>query len=288
MDELQARTSARAFLAGLGSEPTVDVDAYAKAVNARIRYEALDSGESGYTVPKGAGFVITVNNNESTERQRFTVCHELAHIVLRLPTLHGEIPSWSYAKRDLNEVWCDIFASELLMPYQQFTEMIPEGEPSFEIIDKLAQRFGASFPATASRYASLVGFPCAYVTMERGVVRYAGPNVALRRRGIRMSMKCPIPSGSVAEGLRRSGESSSAIEQVAQDIWLENCDAGYDLWELSRHYQKHDQTISLLWCTEEELPKGELDRFNRRVDEDDGGLEDLNGVLTWEKHGRRR
>ncbi len=287
MDELQARTSARAFLAALGWVLTADVDAYAQAINARIRYEALDPGESGYTVAKGTGFVITVNSNESRERQRFTVCHELAHIILRLPTIHGEIPSWSYAKRDLNEVWCDIFASELLMPYKQFAEKIPEGEPSFEIIEKLAQLFGASFPATASRYASLVGFPCAYVTMEGGIVRYAGPNAALRRRGIRMSMKCPIPSGSVAERLRRSGESSSAIEQVAQDNWLENCDVGSDLWELSRHYRKRDQTISLLWCTEEELPKGELDRWNRRVDEDDG-LEEFNGVLTWEKHGPRR
>lgn len=166
--------------------------------------------------------------------------------------------------------------------------MIPEGDPSIEVIHDLAQRFGASFPATASRYAVLGAFPCAFVTMERGVVRYAGPNAALRRRGIRMPMNCPIPAGSVAERLRRSDESSSAVEEVAQDIWLENCDAGYDLWELSRHFQTYDQTISLLWCTEEELPKGEVDRFNRRVGDDDGGLEDLNGVLTWEKHGSRR
>jgi Zn-dependent peptidase ImmA (M78 family) len=288
VDELQARTSARAFLARLSPVLTVDVAAYAKAVNARIRYEALERGESGYTVPKAAGFVITVNSEESPERQRFTVCHEIAHILLRLPMLHGEVPSWSYTKRDLNEVWCDIFASELLMPSQQFSALIPKGEPSIGIIDDLAQRFGASFPATASRYATLAAFPCAYVTMENGVVRYAGPNAALRRRGIRMSMKCPIPGGSVAERLRRVGESSSAVEEVAQDIWLENCDAGYDLWELSRHFQKYDQTISLLWCTEEELPKGEVDRFNRRVGDDDGGLEDLDGVLTWEKHGRRR
>lgn len=288
MDELHVRTGARAFLANLGPLSAVDIIAYANAINARIRYETLDAGESGFTVPKGDGFVITVNENESVERQRFTVCHEIAHVVLGLPTLHVEIPSWSYAKRDLNEVWCDIFASELLMPYRQFQALIPGDEPSWEIIDRLARHFAASFPATASRYASLVGFPCAYVTMERGVVRYAGPNAALRRGGIRMSMKCPIPPGSVADTLRRSGTSSSAVEQIAQDIWLENCGTGFDLWELSRHYQSYDQTISLLWCTDEELPKRELDRFNRRIDEDHGGLEGLDGVLTWEKHGRRR
>ncbi len=174
------------------------------------------------------------------------------------------------------------------MPYQHFQEQIPRGEPSIEIIETLSEGFGASFPATASRYASLVDFPCAYVTMDRGWVRYAGPNATLRRCGIRMPMKCPVPPGSVAERLRRAVESLIATEQVAQEVWLENCETGYDLWELSRHYGKHDQTVSLLWCSEEELPKGEVDRFNRRVGEDHGGLEELTGVLKWEKRHRRR
>jgi len=288
VDELEARQRARTFVAGLRGLVGADVEAYVRAANARIRYETLDPGESGYTMPKGTGFVITVNSNESLERQRFTTCHEIAHIILGLPSAHGELPSWSFAKRDLNEVWCDIFASELLMPYQQFQQRIPEGDPSEEVIETLAQAFGASFPATASRYASLVPFPCAYVTMDRDVVRYAGPNAALRRKGIRMAMKYPIPSGSVAKRLRAAGAPAADIDQVAQDVWLENCDGGYDLWELSRYYRKHDQTISLLWCSEEELPRGEVDRFNQRLDDNDGGLDELTGVLTWDKHGRRR
>lgn len=166
--------------------------------------------------------------------------------------------------------------------------MLRRDRPSDQVIGSLAEVFGASFPATASRYASLVSFPCAYVTMDREVVRYAGPNAAFRRKGIRIAIKCPIPPGSLAKRLRTGRQSATAIEQVAQDIWLDNCDAGYDLWELSRHYEKFDQTISLLWCSEEELPRGEVDRFNRRVDDEDGGLEELTGVLRWDKHGPRR
>src|ERR1051325_6887290 len=289
MDELQARSRARSFLAELGRILTADVEVYARAVNARIRYETLEAGESGFTIPKGVGYVITVNGSESPERQRFTICHELAHIILGVPSSHGELPPWSYAKRDPNEIWCDVFASELLMPYELFEPKIPGGDPSVEVIEGLAKAFGASFPATASRYASLVKFPCAYVIMEKGVVRYAAPNTPMRRRGIRIPMKCPIPPGSIALRLRQAGDSSTTIDQVAQDIWLENCDAGYDLWELSRHFAKFDQTVSVLWCTEDELPSGEVDRFNRRIDDDDnGGLEELSGVLTWDKHGPRR
>jgi hypothetical protein len=288
MDELEARSRARSFLAGFGRLLTVDVDAYAQAAKARIRYEVLEEGEAAFTVPKGNGFVITINSSESRERQRFTICHEVAHIVLGLPSAHREVPSWSYAKRDPNETWCDIFASELLMPYELFQQQIPDGDPSIEVIEALAAHFSASFPATASRYASLVKFPCAYVIMDRGVVRYASPNAFLRRRGIRMPMKCPIPEGSIAMRLRQAGESSSAVGQVAQDVWLENSEDGCELWELSRHYAKYEQTLSVLWCTEEELPSGEVDRFSRRVGDDDDGLEELTGVLSWEKHGPRR
>src|SRR5258706_6839797 len=276
MNELDARHRARTFVAGVCLPMGIpDMQAYAKAAKARIRFEALDGGESGYSLQTPTGFAITANSNESQERQRFTICHEIAHIVLELPSKHEELPSWSYAKRDLNEVWCDIFASELLMPHEYFLKRIPGDEPSVEVIDALSEEFGASFPATASRYASLVVFPCAYVTMERDFVRYAAPNGALRRKGITIPMKCAIPAGSVAQRLRKARERATYTEQVAQDVWFQNCEAGSDLWELARHYGKFDQTISLLWCTEDELPQGEVDRFNKRIYNEDGGLEEL-------------
>ena len=83
-------------------------------------------------------------------------------------------------------------------------------------------------------------------------------------------------------------KSVAYLDQVAQDIWFENCGDGYDLWELSRHYAKFDQTISILWCTEDELPVGEVDRFNRRADDEDDGGEELTGELSWGKRTRKR
>lgn len=282
------RYTGRKFVADtLSATGLPDLEAYARAVDAKVRSEPLPRGEAGYTLLKGSVYIITVNSNDSPERQRFTVCHEIAHIVLKLPTKH-DVPSWAYAKRHLNEVWCDIFACELLMPYEEFRKRIPEGDPTLDAIENLGRQFGASFPAAASRYASLAPFPCAYATMDRGIVRFAEPNAALRRKGLRCMMKCPIPPGSVAARLRDAGHSASETDQVAQDLWLENCEQGSEIWELSRHYSEFDWTVSLLWCGEDELPRGELDRFNRRVDEGDGGLEELTGEITWEKHGPRR
>lgn len=130
---------------------------------------------SGYTITKPNGkHVITVNSLETEERQRFTICHEIAHIVLDLESSHKEVPSWSYAKRHPNEIACDTFAAELLMPYQQWLSLVPKEEPSLELIQRMADLFGTSFPAAASRFACLSDMPCAFPSGAPSAARNCG------------------------------------------------------------------------------------------------------------------
>lgn len=289
MDEADVQQRARAFVAGVDtSNIHQDLTPYVRAANARVVTEELDEGESGYTITKPNGkHVVTVNSLESIERQRFTICHEVAHIILGLPSSHTEVPSWSYAKRDPNEVNCDTFAAELLMPYSLWLQRVPKVEPSVAVIEFMAGEFQTSFPATASRYATLASCPCAFVTMERGLVRYAARSTSLRRAGVWISPRSPIPPGSVAHRLRRGGTSAAETQEVAQDIWFENWDKGLDLWEFARHYRKTDTTVSLLWFSEEDLPEVEVTRFGHRVVDDDG-LAELTGELPWPSGKRRR
>ncbi len=289
MNEADIQQKARAFVAGVDtSDIQNDLGPYAKAANAKIVTEVLGEGESGYTITKPSGkHIITVNSLEPLERQRFTICHEVAHIVLELPSSHTEVPSWSYAKRDINEVMCDTFAAELLMPYVAWRAKVPKDEPSIEVLEYLAAVFRTSFPATASRYATLADRPCAYVTMERGQVRYAARSTLLRQAGAWIPPKSPIPSGSVAYRIRETGASNLETEEVAQDIWFENWEKGLDLWELARHYARTDTTVSLLWFDEDDLPEVEVNRFGVRVAQDEG-LTELTGELAWPSGKKRR
>jgi Zn-dependent peptidase ImmA (M78 family) len=168
MDEVEVQQRARSFVANIDvSNIRDDLTPYLTAVNAKVVKEELGVGESGYTLTKPNGkHIITVNSLESEERQRFTVCHEVAHIALNLPSSHAEVPSWSFAKRHPNEIVCDTFAAELLMPYQQWLSAVPRGEPSADIIEYMATVFRTSFPAASSRFAYLTDLPCAFVTME--------------------------------------------------------------------------------------------------------------------------
>ena len=289
MVEADIQQKARAFVASVDtSNIQNDLSVYVQKANAKLNKEELGSGESGFTVTRSNGqHIITVNSLEIEQRQRFTVCHEIAHIVLGLPSQHDELPSWSYAKRDINEVMCDTFAAELLMPYRMFKDKIPKDEPSVEVIEFLAAEFRTSFPAAASRYATLVDIPCAFVTMEGGYVRYAARSTTLRNARAWISPKSAIPSGSVAHRLRSEGKNLIETNEVAQDVWFEDWGKGLDLWEMSRHYQRFDTTLSLLWLSEEDLPEVEVDRFGTRVI-DDGGLTELTGELPWPGKSKRR
>lgn len=289
MDEVSVQLRAREFVAGVDiSNIEEDLSAYVQAANAKLRKEALGEGESGFTITKPNGqHVITVNSLETEERQRFTLCHEIAHIILGLPSSHEEVPSGAYAKRDLNEVWCDTFAAELLMPYQIWKERVPDGEPSLAVIERMAMEFQTSFPAAASRYATLADIPCAYVTMDAGVVRYAARSTSLRQARAWIPPRTPIPAGSVAHRLRVAGLSSIESAEIPQDIWFQDWDKGLDLWELARHYHKSDTTVSLLWFSEEDLPEIQVGRFGARAG-DDGGLKELTGELPWPGKRKRK
>jgi Zn-dependent peptidase ImmA (M78 family) len=289
MEDVEVQDRARAFIAPLDlRDIRNNLSVYLRAANAILRKEELANGESGTTLTRPDGkHVITVNERESEERQRFTICHEIAHVILGLGSSHEGVPSWSYAKRHPNEIACDWFAAELLMPYKQWLAAVPKGEPSLSVIDHMAGEFRCSYPAAASRYASLATMPCAFVTMERATVRYAARSTALRRARAWIPPRTPIPQGSVAHRLHAAGESQIDTATVAQDIWFQDWESGLDMKEMSRHYRSSDTTTSLLWFEEGDLPEREVDRFGRRVEEDEG-LTELTGELPWPgKRGRR-
>lgn len=289
MDELEVQQRARQFMARLDLRHIRDeLGAYVKAANAVLLKEEMGEGESGATFTRPNGkHVITINSRESLERQRFTICHEVGHIVLGLPSSHENVPAWSYAKRDANERACDGFAAELLMPYEQWLQSMPKDEPSLALVERMAREFRCSFPAAASRYAMLAPFPSAFVTMEGGAVRYAVRSTALRRVKAWISSRASIPTGSVAHRLRSAGISGTDTRTVDQDIWFDDWDSGLDMTEMSRHYRSSDTTTSLLWFDEEELPEREFDRFGRAVEEQ-GAFRELTGELPWPGKARRR
>ena len=290
IDELAIRLRARQFMAGLDlSKIDTDLLVYTSKVNAKVTFEELGVGESGYTLTRRNGkSSIVVSELERRERQRFSACHEVAHLVLGLASDHHETPSWSYAKRDDNEIACDIFASELLMPFEAFKRDVDQEEPSFELLDRLRAKYVVSFAACGSRLAAVTDYPCAFVFMNSTVVRYASRSKALRDLNAWVEMRAPIPPGSIAWRLTQEAERSGESSRVSQDVWFRDWPQGYDLNELAKHSPTFEETFSLLWFEQDSGPDEPVKNWSGTpAQEDADGLKELDGVLSFQKKTKR-
>lgn len=285
MDELDVVMKARAFIAQLGP-PTlpVSVNAYAHKIGGVVEQDALDPHEDAWSVrlPNGK-YRICVNCAHNSRRQRFSVCHEVAHVVLEIAADHA-VPSWTYSRRPPSEVACDVFAAELLLPYKLFKPRVDAAEMGLASIGALADEFDASLIATGSRFATFSRELCAFVLSEGGKVRYSARSAGLRgaKAWIKPGLVLPIDSYSARV---RAGAPPSKAEEAEPEQWFEGSQTVEgSLYEDARHLGHWDQTLTLLWVDDEGIPLIGPER--QRENEKTYGLRELDGVLPWP--GRRR
>lgn len=289
MTEFEAEQKARQFVrdAGITAVP-VDLGLYVAKVAGKISLDLLGPAEAGYTMITDAGPLITINEMDRATRRRFTVCHEIGHLVLDLPSEHGHGPDWSYARRSLNEVCCDVFAAELLLPVVLFTPLSRVLAPDFDAVDDLRMKFFASREATASRLAATSHLACGYVLSQGGKVRHMVRSPALRDASGWISSGTPLPAGSAAAELR-GGSDRSGSATYSGDVWFEGW-KDVELSESSVFIPEYDQTLSLLHCVDQDeleaLPRPGAPECDGN-DEDDALLKPLDGYPGWSRSRRR-
>lgn len=96
---------------------------------------------------------ILINDKESIFRQRFTLAHEIGHIVLHFNSHDEEFVDFRIdGIRDTKELQADEFAGCLLMPVDEFKKLwqIKKGNPYY-----LSEYFGVSKPAVYMRAVNL-------------------------------------------------------------------------------------------------------------------------------------
>lgn len=292
MDEFRVILKARQFIrdAEIASAP-VDIERLANSANAKIKIvHDLDDDESGQTTKIKDKHLIIVNGNHRIERQRFTALHEIAHIVLDLPSQHhGQTLTTekllSYGQRPQEEILCDVFAAECLLPYELFSKDADNADVSLDAIRKLAEKYQASLIATGSRFAVNANSPCAFVLSEGGNVRYVSRSKYLRDLKGWIDFNIPVPKGSVAHRLIHNG-SGENYDEIAADVWFNSGINHHPiLSEESIVLQEWNQCLSLIWFDEDLLPVRERQELG---EEDEPLLKELDGNLPWPSKSRRR
>jgi Zn-dependent peptidase ImmA (M78 family) len=293
--EATAIVRARAFVRNCGIDAVpVDLDKMLGAANAELRVsKRLASGQAGKTMFAQGRHVIIVNGNDTAERQRFTVLHEIAHIVLDLPSNHGDSLTsdalYSYSRRPPEEVICDTFASECLIPHEFLLRDLAEGTAEFEFVETLADRYQASLPCTASRLAVNAPFACAYVLSQDGYVRFATYSSSLRATHFRVAAGIALPKNSVT--LRcLEGSLDRGSDVVPGYLWTSTDPfADVDLREEACILRTWKQGLTLISLDGGEAVD-EVVRAGRQHndEEDEPLLRELDGNLPWPSGKRRR
>ena len=213
MDESTAVWRARELAAAVhpASIP-VDVQVYVDHLQGVVRTLDLPNEQPGYSTKIAGRLCIFVNATDSLERRRFTICHEIAHAVLNLASEHADTSEFDYSKRPLNEILCDVFAAELLLPYERFKPAADACDIGFADLDELASKFAVSVTSTGSRFAAATDLPCAFVLSQAGVIRYASRSKAFREAGAWISLGTSLPKASSAQ-TARSEEVSTRQKQ---------------------------------------------------------------------------
>jgi transcriptional regulator with XRE-family HTH domain len=115
-----------------------------------IAFEYLPSGLDGLSIARGGLRFGLVASGVSATRQRFTLAHELAHIVAG-DSQDLRVDESLYGRKTPDEQRANAFAAAFLMPSASIRASVPRGFVSEELIAQLLGRYGVSLDALAFR-----------------------------------------------------------------------------------------------------------------------------------------
>lgn len=145
----------RAIVERHSTRAPVDVASVAKEMGLSIFTMSLPPGISGMIARSNdtpSGFVIYVDDEEPSYRQRFTAAHEIGHYVLHRDSIGDGIQD-NYLLRaegmsNRQEQEANRFAADLLMPFTLINKEMREGNNT---VEGLAKAFDVSRIAMAIR-----------------------------------------------------------------------------------------------------------------------------------------
>jgi hypothetical protein len=126
----------------------------AEHLGVEIRRSPL-SGCDGWCLSVGQRAVIRINSRAVKSRQRFTLAHELGHLLLGVPSVIGESLSEVLRSNNVEERQVNDIAAELLVPRDVVRATVQELPVVASVLRRLAKQARVSELAAALRVANL-------------------------------------------------------------------------------------------------------------------------------------
>ena len=136
--------------------PPVNVVALATAFGLKVYHDDLAEGISGKIIKDAAhggpsGYSIVINSNESANRRRFTIAHEIGHYLLHRDRIGDGLVDDALYRSGLSsfdEVRANRLAADILMPFDLIEQAIKSGTKN---VQDLAALFRVSPQAMSVR-----------------------------------------------------------------------------------------------------------------------------------------
>lgn len=158
---------AREVRGSLKQSKRADLNAICATVGVSIQYKPL--GVDALLQEMETGYIASINSASSKVRQRFSIAHEVGHVMLYnatgLAQAFGHLSPNERKSSEAIEIeeLCNRFAAELLMPIADWQKQIFSEGISLKVIRRLMSRYEVSISAAARRVIDAEVWKCAIV-----------------------------------------------------------------------------------------------------------------------------
>ncbi len=217
--------------------------AYAKGATV---IEKPVAGATASLVTLGEQAVIRISPKDSPERKRFSIAHELGHLMMNhvesIQKICTDADMLNWYQSSV-ETQANFFASELILPDQLITPYCDVGVVNFDVIKEIAKEFRTSLTATAIKFVRLCPERCAVVYSTNGVIKwcYKSPDWwPFIRAGQELDGR------TLAYDFFVGRDMESESQAVDADAWIESMELD-EVVEHSVASTRYGFVLSLLW-----------------------------------------
>ena len=153
----------------------VDLYSIAEKLNIVVKKQKIKNGILGACKAVGLKRLVVLDPDICHEgRERFTLAHEIGHIMLRhgIHCCRTEDFYWN-SRRPSIEQDANLFAAEILMPTLSLAEIARKKDITLELVESLAAERNVSVTAMAIKMVKLSPDPTVLIYFEDGRVKWS-------------------------------------------------------------------------------------------------------------------